>query len=67
MLFFHTVKHKIRLGSLGIQGIDMTPFVRATLVVAPDWAGTRPARTVRSTPRNPNEPALPYETTKTYQ
>ncbi len=30
----------------------VTPDVRATLVVAPYWAGTRPART----PRNPEDP-----------
>jgi hypothetical protein len=30
--------------------------VGATLVVALDWAGTRPAPTKDNTPRNPKEP-----------
>ena len=39
-----------------VQVRGLTPFVGATLVVALDWAGTRPAPTVTIAPRNPKEP-----------
>lgn len=42
------------VGSLGFHGA--VPDVGATLVVALDWAGTRPAPTFSDTPRDPKDP-----------
>jgi hypothetical protein len=36
--------------------MGLTPDVGATLVVALDWAGTRPAPTFSDTPRDPKDP-----------
>lgn len=38
--------------------MGLSPDVGATLVVALDWAGTRPAPTFSDTPRDPKGPIL---------
>jgi hypothetical protein len=42
----------------------LTQHVGATLVVALDWAGTRPAPTYANTPRNPKEPSFVGNTSR---